>query len=218
MNALRRALLPLLAALIVAPVATGAPIHTSYLWHMHQPIYWPDRSTWTPQRYETVYETITLGHSANDEFSIFNSDDRVHDYQDYPKVAIQSVLDLPDAGAQVSFAGALIENIQSLAGAGWNGGRYGANWYQSYRDAMGWTTSGGRRRLDAVNVGAHHVINPLADDAVFRRELQVHKVLADGAWGAGVTSNGFFPAEMCFSERLIPTLSHIFCARVRPMP
>lgn len=196
----------LLGALTLAPAAIAAPIHTSYLWHMHQPIYWPERSTWDGRRYETVYETITLGHSANDEFSIFNSDDRVRDYQDYPKDALQSVLDLPDAGAQVSFAGALIENVRSLAGSGWNGGRYAPNWYQPYRDAMGWTTSGGRRRLDPVLVGAHHAINPLADESVLRRELQVQKALAAVAWGAGVTSQGFFPAEMCFSERLIPVL------------
>ncbi len=193
-------------ALLAAVSAFAAPIHTSYLWHMHQPIYWPDASTWTPGRYETVYETITLNHSANDEFSIFNSDDRVQDYQGYPKTAIQSVLDLPDAGAQVSFAGSLIENVRSLANAGWNGGRYAGNWWQPYRDAMGWTTSGGRRRFDPVIVGAHHAVNPLCDESVFRRELQVQKALMPGAWGSTTLSQGFFPAEMCFSERLIPSL------------
>ncbi len=37
------------ACLALAPVfapyrANAAPVHTTYLWHMHQPIYWPDRS------------------------------------------------------------------------------------------------------------------------------------------------------------------------------
>lgn len=187
--------------------AAAAPIGTSYLWHMHQPVYWPDRSTSNPATYEFAFETITRGHSRSDVFGIFNSDDRVHDYQDYPKTALQSVLDLPDAGAQVSFAGALIQNVKSLGDAGWNGGRYAANWYQPYRDAMGWTTSGGHRRLEPVLVGMHHAINPLCDARVFRRELQAQKSIAPLAWGTQPPSTGFFPAEMCFSERLIPALA-----------
>ena len=195
-----------LVALAALPAA-AAPIHTSYLWHMHQPIYWPDRSTWYGVPYETAYETITLDHSQSDVFTVFNSDDRVHDYQDYPKTALGMLWDLPDAGAQVSFAGSLIQNVTSLGNAGWNGGRYAANWYQPYRDAMGWTTSGGRRRLDPVIVGFHHPINPLVDDAVFRRMIQAQKAIMPGTWGSPTLSNGFFPAEMCFSERMIPALA-----------
>jgi hypothetical protein len=187
-----------------APAATG--VHTTWLWHMHQPIYWPTQSAWTPGRYETAYETITLGHSQNDEFTIFNTDDRVADYQWYPKDALQSVLDLPDAGAQVSFAGALIENIFSLGNAGWNGGRYATNWYSHYRTAMGWTTSRGQRRLDPVLAGFHHAIQPLLDDNALRMELACARAIWDDAWGAGPLSTGFFPAEMCFSERMIPAL------------
>lgn len=196
----------LAAALLLAPPAAAAPIHTTYLWHMHQPIYWPEQSTWTPSRYGFAHETIALGHGQSDVFSIFDSDDRVRDYQDYPKLAIQSVLAHPDAGAQVSFAGSLIQNVQSLAAAGWNGGRYAPSWWQPYRDAIGWTTSGGRPRLDPVIVAFHHPIGPLVDDAVFRRMLQTQKAIMPSAWGAGPLSKGFFPAEMCFSERLIPAL------------
>ncbi|MDI6807534.1 MAG: carbohydrate-binding protein [Candidatus Eisenbacteria bacterium] len=63
------------AILVLAAVPAylfSAPIHTTYLWHMHQPIYWPDKSTWNPWRYETAFETVTLGHSQSDVFSIFN--------------------------------------------------------------------------------------------------------------------------------------------------
>ena len=34
------------AGLRPATAATG--VHTTYLWHMHQPIYWPAESGWTP--------------------------------------------------------------------------------------------------------------------------------------------------------------------------
>jgi hypothetical protein len=194
------------ALMLAAPADAATGVHTTWLWHMHQPIYWPAPSTWTPGRYETAFETITLNHSQNDEFTIFNSDDRVADYQWYPKDALSSVLDLPDAGAQVSFAGALVENIFSLGNAGWNGGRYAANWYSHYRTAMGWTTSRGQRRLDPVISGFHHAINPLLDDTALRMELACAREIWPDAWGSGALSTGFFPAEMCFSERLIPAL------------
>ncbi len=187
-----------------APAATG--VHTTYLWHMHQPIYWPDASTWTPGRYETAYETITLGHSQNDVSAIFDKDDRVADYQWYPRDAVSSILDLPDAGTQVSFAGALMENIFSLADSGWNGGRYAVDWYAPYRQAMGWTTSAGRRRLDPVLVGFHHAIGPLLDENALAMELACAREIWNRAWGPGELSDGFFPAEMCFSERMIPAL------------
>jgi hypothetical protein len=173
---------------------------------MHQPIYWPARSTWDTFRYETAYETISLGHSQNNVYDIFNKDDRVADYQNYPRDAISSVLDIPDAGAQVSFAGALIENIRSLGDAGWNGGRYASDWYSHYRTARSWTTSGGRPRLDPVLVAAHHPIAPLMDEIALKREIEVAKAAYDIAWG-GTYSKGYFPAEMCFSERMIPALA-----------
>ncbi len=187
-------------------VHAGTGVHTTYLWHMHQPIYWPDASTWTPARYETAYETITLGHSQNDEFTIFNSDDRVGDYQWYPKDAVSSILDLPEAGAQVSFAGALMENLFSLGDAGWNGGRYAADWYSHYRTARGWTNNAGRPRLEPVLVGFHHAIGPLLDENALRMELALARLIYADAWGPGTPSQGFFPAEMCFSERMIPAL------------
>jgi hypothetical protein len=196
----------LLAVAMMAPASDAAPVHTTYLWHMHQPIYWPAPGTWNPCRYETAYETITLGHSQNDVFDIFNKDDRVSDYQHYPRDAVASILDIPDAGAQVSFAASLIENISSLSDAGWNGGRYAPDWYSAYRTARSWTTSGGRPRLEQILVAAHHPIAPLMDENALRREIEVAKAAYGAAWG-GAYSKGYFPAEMCFSERMIPVLA-----------
>ena len=194
------------ALALAACRAEAAPVHTTYLWHMHQPIYWPDRSAWSPTRYETAYETVTLGHSESDVFGVFNKDDRVHDYQDYPKTAVASVLDIADAGAQISFAAALVENVKSLADAGWNGGRYAPNWYADYRTARSWTTSGGRSRMEQLLVAAHHPIAPLMDANALRREIQVAKAAHKAAWGDTSYAKGYFPAETCFSERMIPTL------------
>jgi len=191
---------------VAFPAMAGTGVHTTYVWHMHQPIYWPDESVWNPGRYETAYETITLGHSQNDEFTIFNKDDRVGDYQHYPRDAVSSISDLAEAGAQVSFAGALIENLFSLGDAGWNGGRYASDWYSHYRTARGWLNSAGQPRLEPVLVGFHHAIGPLLDENVLRMELTLARLIYDDAWGPGTISSGFFPAEMCFSERMIPAL------------
>jgi hypothetical protein len=203
---MRRLLALLFVSCAAATAVAGNGVHTTYLWHMHQPIYWPDASTWNPGRYETVYETIVLGHSQNDESAIFDKDDRVGDYQHYPKDAVSSISDLSEAGAQVSFAGALMENLFSLGNAGWNGGRYATNWYQSYRDARGWLNSAGRPRLEPVLVGFHHAIGPLLPEAALRMELALAREIYGDAWGGGEISHGFFPAEMCFSERMIPLL------------
>ena len=197
---------PHLSSLVVPTALASSSVHTTYLWHMHQPIYWPDASTWNSGRYETAYETITLGHSQNDVFTIFNSDDRVAAYQSAPRDAVDSIRDLPEAGAQVSFAGALIENLSSLGDNGWNSGRYAADWYTPYRIARSWTNSAGKPRLGPVLVGFHHAIGPLMDDNAFRMELACAKAIYDDAWGDTNYSRGFFPAEMCFSERLIPAL------------
>lgn len=203
----RRLVVFLCLSLVPAALAVaGSGVHTTYLWHMHQPIYWPDDSTWTPGRYETAYETITLGHGQNDVFTIFDKDDRVGDYQVYPMDAVSSISDLPEAGAQVSFAGALMENLFSLGNAGWNGGRYATDWYASYRTARGWLNTAGRPRLEPVLVGFHHAIGPLLDESALRMELALARLIYDDAWGPGVISEGFFPAEMCFSERMIPAL------------
>jgi len=195
-----------LALALPACTASAAPIHTTYLWHMHQPIYWPDLSLWEGNAYEKAYETIVLGHSQSDESEIFGKADRIGDYQWYPRDALNSIRDLPDAGAQVSFAGSLIENVTSLGANGWNGGVYAPDWYHWYREARGWTTSGGRPRCDMVLVGHHHAINPLMDENAFRKEIQVQKAAYPQAWGTSDYSVGFFPAETCFSERLIPVL------------
>lgn len=192
--------------LLAATALAGTGVHTTYLWHMHQPVYWPAESTWTPGRYELAYETITLGHSQNDETEIFSKPDRVADYQWYPKDAVASISDLPEAGAQVSFAGALIENLTSLGDAGWSGGLYAPDWWSHYRTARGWLNTAGDPRLDPVLVGFHHAIGPLMPEAAFRMELACAREIYGDAWGGGPRSTGFFPAEMCFSERLIPAL------------
>jgi len=197
--------------------AYAGGVHITYLWHMHQPIYWPEVSVWNPARYQMAYESMhwkwnggniypgsSGSHPYNNLEEIFNNDDRVADYQYYPRNTLAALGDLPDSGAHVSFAAALIENLQSLSDAGW--GRYGGAWYAGYQEAASWTTSGGHPRLELVGVGAHHAVNALLDPEAFRMELRVHKAARDWRWPTIQDSVGFFPAETCFSERMIQVL------------
>ena len=115
-----------LAGLGVAslPTETSAdPVHFSYLWHMEQPIYWPDRRGDGPWRYERLWESLQqknagAAHPENNIFEIFSKPDRVAAYQYRPRETVSSISYLPEAGAQVSYSGGLIANLQSLAEAG----------------------------------------------------------------------------------------------------
>lgn len=222
MRWLTRSKLCALSATLVALGLTApadANVYTTYLWHMHQPIYWPDASASNPNAYQFAFESLVLkgtggntypmsaagAHPLNDLDSIFGKDDRVADYQFYPVNALQAAGNHPQMGAQVSFAGALVQNLNSLAGGNWQGGRYPTNWPDAYSQAADWTTASGKPRLDIVNVAFHHPICALLEERVLRMQVRMQQHVAQQTWG-GPVSKGFFPAEMCFSTRMIPAL------------
>ena len=74
------------SALTVAHAQNTDP-KVSWHWHMHQPIYWNDRSrVSSTDRYENVVESIQMKnsgdrHPENDLDEIFGKDDRVAAYQ-----------------------------------------------------------------------------------------------------------------------------------------
>ncbi|MBN1765219.1 MAG: hypothetical protein JW860_08185 [Sedimentisphaerales bacterium] len=200
---------------MAAPLATLANdnVHATYLWHLQQPIYWPDQSLSAIDRYQTAYESIQLKnggatHPENNLEEIFGKADRVAVYQYRASDAVSSISGYPDGGAQLNYSGCLIENVKSLADFGWNGGTYSPTWNNSYSTARGWTTSGGKPRLDIVAFSFHHVIAPLVDPEALHKEIQIHRRIYEETFGTSpVYSNGFFPAEICFSEHIIQTLT-----------
>ncbi len=99
-------------------------VHTSYLWHMDQPVYWGDKSKDKPeskqfaeesQRLKTngtnMYPGSSVPHPTNDLQEIFSKADRVNAYQSAPRNAISSIRDLPNAGAQLSISGGLLKSM-----------------------------------------------------------------------------------------------------------
>jgi hypothetical protein len=188
----------------------AAPVQTSYLWHLHQPIYWPDQRSYGTDHYEVAWDSIQQQdggrpHPAENLRSIFGLDDRIAAYQYRPRDSVQTILGLPDAGAQVNYSGALIENVTSLSG---NLAGYYSGWQNSFIQAHGWTTSGGKPRMDIVNFTHHHALAPLHTTRTIEMEIRLHQYIVQQRFGIS-PSKGFFPTEMAFSERLIPVLKSL---------
>src|SRR5579862_7501760 len=173
-----RVLFPLSCILLAVPChGQNTNVHTSFLWHLHQPIYWPDKRS-SSDHYENAWDTIQAQNAGRSEPNetlnpIFGESDRVNAYQWGPSNTVSSITYLPKAGAQVNMSGALMENVQSLAAAGQLG--YQSNWYQSNQNARSWSTSGGKPRMDLVNFTYHHAMAPLLTDATLLMELQIHQ-------------------------------------------
>lgn len=209
--------LALVAACLIissAAVRANTNLHTSFHWHMHQPIYWPDRRNYGIDHYENAWDTIQQQNAGRPHptpevlSTIFGEADRVADYQHYPYDALSSISSFLNSGAQMSFSGALMENVQSLGAAGQLG--FGSGWNHDNQVARGWTTTGGHPRLDLVNFTYHHALAPLISSETLRMELQIQQRQMQLFWGTGPgLSRGYFPAETCFAEYMIPTLNQL---------
>ena len=187
-------------------LAIGAgQIYTTYHWHMQQPIYWPEQSWNNSNTYEKAWDSLNNGgsHPLNDLEQIFGWPDRVAAYQYRVRDAVGAMAG-NDAGAQVSYSGCLIENVNSLA-AHYSLG-YSPGWSSNYQQAQGWLTSNGYPRLDVVTFSYHHALCPLIDEAALRKEIQIYQHLYPNTWGTD-GSVGFFPPELAFSERMIKVLA-----------
>lgn len=211
---MRTPILALLAgAAAASPALAQENLHFTYLWHLEQPIYWPDRQSGGTDRYERAWESILrkdagAAHPTSNLRDIFGLDDRKAVYQYRVKDTVNDIRWTTEGGAQVSYSGGLIHNINSLGNANQLG--YGPNWYQDYRTARNWYTNkaNAKPRLDIVNFSFHHALLPLLEESTIRREIQVYKAAYAPTWGStpGI-SKGFFPSEMAFSTRMIPILA-----------
>jgi len=184
----------LVVAFLCAPGFAYEPIHVGFLWHMHQPIYFP---------YETVVQTHAAGRYSFSLLDVHNQ--RFGPYTDWPRDAIIAGLSQPHLGAQISFSGSLIENLNNLAAAGINGGMW-SNWNADYQAGVATLTTLGNPRLDMVAFGYHHPLMPLLDYEDIRMQIRLHKQVFSNTWSTGGYTRGMFPAETAFSQRMIRAL------------
>ncbi|GJM25391.1 MAG: hypothetical protein DHS20C16_18060 [Phycisphaerae bacterium] len=192
--------------------ANAENLHFTYLWHLEQPIYWPDQQPTGADHYEDAWMSIQrtdLGaaHPENNLRDIFGWADRVAAYQYRCADAISAISGYPEAGAQISYSGGLIKNVASLGAANQLG--YGSNWASSLSNARGWNTVGqSKPRCDIVVFPFHHPLLPLCDEATVRKEIQLYKAAYAGTWGSSPgISKGLFPPEMAFSTRIVQVLA-----------
>jgi uncharacterized protein YjdB len=194
-----------------------AQVHTTYLWHMDQPVYWGEKSQANPNACQYVKESNDIknaggnkyadgvSHPLNDLFEIFSKADRVAAYQWEPKTAIGTLSDLSNAGAQVSISGCLMQNINSLGQS--NQWGYGSNWFQGYKDARNWKTKGQLPKLDVIAFTNDHAFSPLVSYRTLRKEIAAHRYFVNKYYGTKPGySKGYWPAECAFSERIIKAL------------
>ena len=214
----------LLAGCGVLPASgAGSSVHLSYHWHLHQPIYWPDKHP-SLNRYQygaesldiktaggNTYPGSTYYHPRNNlaggdgEYDeVFSKADRVNAYQGRGQDAIQTLLGYPEGGASVSYSGSLMENVNSFGKDSRLG--YTPTWNAGYTTARGWTTTSGHPRADMVGMTYHHAFSPLLPRSVLRKEIRIFKQAWQQAWGGGDHSKGFWPIECAFSTHMIPTL------------
>lgn len=185
----------LVSGAATGPALAAEPIHVGFLWHMHQPIYYP---------YESIIQTQN---AARFSFNVVDVHiQRFGPYTDWPRDAINAGIGLSHLGAQISFSGSLIENLNTLQSNGVNGGMW-TNWNADYQAGVATLTSLGNPRLDMVAFGYHHPLMPLLDAEDIRMQIRLHKQVFSNTWSTGGYTRGMFPAETAFSERMIPALA-----------
>jgi hypothetical protein len=172
-------------------LAVNPPIYIAFQWHMHQPIYQPG---------ETVIETQNSGVLSYNLYDVFTS--RTGPYTLWPANAVNKLLSFPHAGAQVSFSGALVENLNVLEA---NGIGF-SNWKSSWNSMVSKKTSLGHQRLEMVGFGYHHPLMALIDEADIEKQIAKHKESFAANFPGMPYSKGIFPPENTFEEHMIPAL------------
>lgn len=190
---MRKLLMAAALMLGAAGAAQGNPkIYIAFQWHMHQPIYTPG---------ETVIETHNSGSLSYNLLDVFTS--RTGAYTSWPTGAVKKLeaAGLP-GGAQVSFSGSLVENLNVLeaAGKGFSG------WKSKWTEMISHKTELGNPRLDMVGFGYYHPLMALIDREDTERQIQAHRDCFAQNFPGMSYSKGIFPPENAFEEHMIPAL------------
>lgn len=180
----------LLASLSVA--AQQPKIYIAFQWHMHQPIYTPG---------ENVMETHQGGSLSYDLLDVFTS--RTGAYTNWPAQAVDKLIaaNLP-GGAQVSFSGSLVENLNVIE----KSTSHFQNWKKNWTDYIGKKTSKGNPRIDMVAFGYYHPLMALIDEEDARKQIQKHRACFAENFPGMSYSKGIFPPENAFEQHMIPAL------------
>ncbi len=167
-------------------------IYIAFQWHMHQPIYNPG---------QTVMETHEAGVMSYDLLDVFTS--RTGPYTNWPAQAVNKLIaaGLP-GGAQVSFSGSLVENLNVIQSKT----SHFSNWKSNWTNMIDKKTELGNQRLDMVGFGYYHPLMALIDEEDTRKQIQKHRDCFAENFPGMSYSKGIFPPENAFEEHMIPAL------------
>lgn len=210
-----------------------AKIAATHIYHNHMPNFWPyyDTSTYastsvgSPIRYTydgQVYQ-LKLNPPANYTYFLANGNPMPHDdlqqyysanakqeaYNNWPYLTARANSEShPLSQTQVTMSAAVINNVQSFAELGLLNFKPG--WADGWKSTVGsLKTTNGFNALEPIHFTGHHSMGPLVGPDYFLKDLIFQNVTLQQDYFLGdkfKSSKGFFPTELGFSIRLIPTL------------
>ncbi|BDU51305.1 fibronectin type III domain-containing protein [Haliovirga abyssi] len=226
----------LLLAILLSTLSFGE-VAATHIYHNHMPNFWPfyDVETYNstnvgdPVRY--MYDGQVINAKINPPANWFflpdgsatPHDDLVAYYTHHAKTGayLSWPMDTangnhdryPKSQTQVTMSGAVITNVESFAELNNVSGYENDNWGQYWRDVhYGTRTTNGFPALDLIHFTGHHSMGPLVGKDFFLKDLIYQNVVLSRPYFLGdgfKSSKGYFPTELGFSERLIPTLAKL---------
>jgi chitodextrinase len=151
----------------------------------------------------------------DDLVSYYSPDAKTGAYQYWPMQVANELQSWSAARGQVhvTMSGAVVNNVQSLETLqnvpGYSNPAWGQSWSNT---AANLRTTNNFRTLDTIHFTGHHSMGPLVGADYFLKDLLFQNATLAQPYFLGgnfVSSRGFFPTELGFSERLIPTLAKL---------
>lgn len=156
-----------------------------------------------------------MPHDALESNKYYDQDAKSGAYMGWPMQVANEVQSWSGAKGQVhvTMSGSVINNVQSLNElnnvARYNNPSWGTAWKNTF-DSL--KTTNNNRTLDLIHFTGHHTMGPLVGPEYFLKDLIYQKVTQAQPHFLGASykaSKGFFPTELGFSDRLIPTLAKL---------
>ena len=221
---------------IVAAPQAQAVVAATHIYHNHMPNFWPyynvddyaKTKVGDPIRYTYDGQVIRIKENPPSSYTYFNPttgkvmphDDFQAYYQHHAKQGAYKSWPIetaqsnsgryPLSATHVTMSGALINNLQSFADLNIEGMGYEQGWANGWKQVQpSLKTQNGFPALDAIHFTGHHSMGPLVGPKYFLKDLIFQNVTLQQDYFLGknfVSSKGYFPTELGFSERLIPTL------------
>ncbi|RKH14460.1 alpha-amylase [Corallococcus sp. CA047B] len=232
------ALLAAVTSLVSPGLSRAQSIAAAHVYHNHMPNFWPyyDVSQYAttpvggPIRYAYDAQVIQIKQSPPANYTYFlpsgapmPHDDLVTYYSHNaktgaylywpPDVAQDMRTNASTGQVHVTMSGAVVNNVHDLSTrrnvAGYDNASWGSPWKAKY-DAL--RTPSGKRTLDLIHFTGHHSMGPLVGNDYFLKDLVYQSATLAQPYflgGSFQASPGFFPTELGFSERLVPTLAKL---------